>query len=194
MAKIKKERPKKSKKPETKLKEKPRGSFYDYYVATIPLLKSLSWPIIAIVIITIFWGSLKPVIESIPNLVERSSRMTVGEFAVELENAIRNKTPQDLRSVLTGLSSDAVLVLIRDGNYQNYYEGYWCETTKEEIYEFKPGIDELEQRGLIEFVQKEKPNCPKEWFWSWTELGEEAFIFTKSILIEEFLEAWEYSK
>jgi len=177
---------------------------YQFYKASIPLLVKSVKPIIIIVIIVVFWSPLRTLVESLPSLLARTSKVSLGDLGIDIRNALFSDPPTAIEPYLSTLSSDALSFLTIEGEIlderSNSYHGYWCDTTKDEFYEFNPGLKELEQKGIVEFTQiqdripNQSDDCPSQLAWSFTSLGKDISRYLKTIVIHEFKEAWEESR
>lgn len=192
---------KKEKKKETKSKSEnnqkqviQRRKRFEFFSASIPLLVGLSKPILLVGVIALFWSPISTMLDTIPFLIGRSSKITMGDLAIEIEKAIISDPPANVHSYLSVLSVDSLAFLLKHGFTSNHSEGYWCETTKEEIYGFHPGIRELEDIGLVRFVQEDKENCNGMWYWTLSDSGKEVYAYLKGVILEEFILAWEDSR
>ena len=170
-----------------------KRTLYDFYVASVPVLRSLSWPLLIALLILGFIRPIRSTLDILPDLLARSSNITVGEVRLEIQNRILTEASPQVREALLGMSTDAFVRLIRDGTEEQYaqWTGFYCETTKEELLGVYSGLADLESRGLAAVEQRGHPECPQEWFWSWTDLGKESYAFVLDSLIEEFARAWQ---
>lgn len=188
---------------------------YQLYKTSIPLLVSFSRPLLVLVLILLFWSPLVRLIKIIPSKLERTSEISIGPWYAKFIPSILDSTielsngnliltlvkdaitlsdpPADISQSLTGLSAESITFLIKEPNGINSLQGYWCETSKSEIYGFHPEIIDLERSGLIEFTQKHTITCDAMWYWGLSDSGGKLYLFLNEIVIKEFMKSLEKS-
>jgi len=170
-----------------------RRDFYDYYVASIPFLKALLWPLIVATFIIAFLSPIREVIYQLPNLVTRASRVTVGDLTFEIERRLRLDPPPDLARALPSLPRDAIGLLLNYGTDQPIWRARAPTDTYSEFIQHYPGIEDLRDANLvvIEWRLSDWGTSSQEmWMWSLTDLGIEAHKYIIDVLVEVFAESY----
>ncbi len=182
--------------------------FFLFYETSIPLLQRMSTPAIIIVILLIFWNPIKQITYTIPNLIERTSNITIGDFSILIstdieevvrlfEDALFSNPPEGMSVLLEGLSKDELLILLRQRsrNIADYTkEVDYCDKTRNELFDLHPGVKELESKGLVTIAKEKK--CPEDFGYVYiiSAKGREVKYYIHEKLTEAYIEAWERSK
>jgi hypothetical protein len=118
------------------------------------LLKVILWPLITIIIVAIFWTPISHIIGILPSTLSETSKLSIGEFSLELRQQAITQGYPELADRLGGLSVNALNVLFLTDDVGDYgLVSYNSDQT--EFYlpnqTYLGGLMELEEKGLIAF-------------------------------------------
>lgn len=166
----------------------------DYYIASIPWLKSLIWPLLIIILVLLFKTPINESLVKLSSIIANATTLKYKSVIFTLEEELAAKASEDIYKALIGLSDEALSTLIRSGKtpdskYANLgvldHGVTNCSLTEEELLEYHKDNFELENRGLIVIENIEYKDCSVKLYWKWTELGLESHKVFMDILITE---------
>lgn len=125
-----------------------------YFENLIALIKVIIWPIIALILFISLHTPLMKILDTLPPLVEESTKLSYGDFSLEIEQrAIAGGYPE-LAEVLSLLSPEALEVLLQTSNGQSSLVSY--SSDKQAIFfpsrRSMDGLVELAEKQLINFT------------------------------------------
>jgi hypothetical protein len=107
-----------TKKPAQKDRTKQIGSYIDLISKCINLV---NWPIVAIIIIILFYSPFKRIVELIPGKFEQSSEISIGTIlSLKIQEQAKASGNEELATIIEGLSKDSIewILKIGDGSYR----------------------------------------------------------------------------
>jgi hypothetical protein len=161
-----------------------KSSFLAYYDLTVSLIKAVAWPLVVLFLFLWLHSPLTRTVEKLPNLISKSKKITVSGVGLEIDPSLAACAP-DVYKALSGLSPDALKLLIKTGNahqYENSNEPGFAATRK--------ALVELKNAGLIELQEGkevDKPEYGDIHYWA-TETGRKAYDFLNAVVINELKE------
>lgn len=165
----------------------------DYYKVTIPLFSALLWPTVVAVLIMTFKTPLIEAVVQLPGILERSTRITLWDVQLDVAAAIPSDTTPEVAAALSGLSPDAAIYLLRDGEEPGPATEHSlvnCGVSKVEFYSRRSGLQELETRQMLTVSLSQGEDCA-HWTWRWTPLGQDAYQALSTIILQQLLVIWE---
>ena len=123
-----------------------------YFEVVLDFIKSIAWPLIAIII---FISLSAPVNELLNSLPDKMSKVSIGDiFSIEIQQVAKDKGLTELGNTIGTLSPEAITVLLRLGNNPNRLMG--SSDNPNEYYlpsdERMKSIYELESKKLLTFT------------------------------------------
>lgn len=166
------------------VEEKAKAGFYDYYEATISLIKAVIWPAVILFFFLVFRGPITDTVEELPNLFSKTTLITVGSVTIEVDQRLLANANPKLRDSLSKLSAGAIRLLVKYGGGGTYTNSSYPKFAQEE-----PVLRELAEAGLIEFkkgiTDNEHPGYDVKL--GPTDLGRQAYSFVLEVVIDQFL-------
>ena len=74
----------------------PRGTFEIW----VDLVKGLSWPLVALIVLFTMWTPLQRIAADLPDIIERSTSIKIGELAIEVDKGLGQKATPEVQEVL----------------------------------------------------------------------------------------------
>jgi len=168
-------------------------TFLDYYRVSVPLLKSLIWPILILSIALIFKSPINVLILNINDLIIKTSGLQYKSLAFEIEEAIAYSSKPEVNKGLDGISDVALFTIIELGNtpdspYAHVGHISWdCPQSKRKLFKQQPELKELEKRKLISISDYSYEDCTSSYQWKWTDLGLSSHKAFMDILISNII-------
>lgn len=111
--------------------------------------KALAWPLFAFVVLAIFAGPLRTLLERVGDAAE--SKVSIGWFSVELQRAATSAGDPELGQLIKGLGGDAIRVLLETGNASKVS----LSTPGAEPHPDLQAFEQLTRAGLLEMTNRE---------------------------------------
>jgi DNA-binding HxlR family transcriptional regulator len=115
-------------------------------------------------------------------LLSKTSRTTIGDVTVEIDQKIAKEASPELRQALSGISANGLKLLVDVGETK--------QITTERYSEFQSIqsiLQELEKKGLAYVLKLEEDDIMGDYEYGLTELGLRAFQLIKQVLIDMLL-------
>jgi hypothetical protein len=130
------------------------GTGLKYFEEITKLVKVIFWPLVILVLVVVFLKPINQILGVLPSELSAASRLSIGDFSLEVKQQAIIQGYPDLANKLGDLSKDAfnVLLLTNTGEYYNVVT--WTGDGQKYILPdptYMEGLIELEQKGLIEF-------------------------------------------
>lgn len=152
-----------------------------YVQSVTNLIKAVAWPLVVIVIFVSLKEPVSNILDQVPSLISRSSKITISGVTLEFKERLRAESPPELRKALGELSPEAIRLLIDAGNETHF------EKKSNESDEFISALYQLRAKGLFE-VAEGKLNyeyCKTcDIRYEATPLGKDAYKIVKDVLIK----------
>ena len=87
----------------------------EWFKTITELIKSLSWPIVALIVLLTFHGPLARVISLVPQKLEDATKVTIGTLSVEIQQKALMQGQTKVADGFSKLSPGAVARLLRYG-------------------------------------------------------------------------------
>jgi len=121
------------------MRTRKKSNFENY----IELLKAITWPLIILVIVILYYSNIK-------NLINNSSKVSVGSFSMEIKKEAKNQGFAELGELITNLNGSELRLLLTIAESGNYGlvgrndEGYFLSGKSRDW-------EKLEAYGLVRF-------------------------------------------
>lgn len=111
-------------------------------------IKSLLWPLIFLFIYLMNFSSINLLIKSLPNVVQNSSKVSVGSISFEIQNRAELKGDYKLATLIPSLSQGALNVLLKLGTTKHDLLVHYGDTMLAMPEDLKYFV-ELEENNLL---------------------------------------------
>lgn len=119
----------------------------------------ITWPVVAIAIVLLFYGPIRKMADMLPDKFEKSSEISVaGIMSLKLQEEAKATGNEELAAIIRGLSQDAIkwLLQIGEGSHRvvGSDDGSTGNVTNFTFPEYYPIWKELEAKGLLKGDEK----------------------------------------
>jgi hypothetical protein len=105
----------------------------------VDLVKIVTWPIMVLLLIVIFWTPLHEIAAALPSIVERSESFEIGALSVKVRHGRLDAPPPDVEAVLAKLDPANLPALLnfRHPNCYSPSDFQWARNTFAEMLELR---------------------------------------------------------
>ena len=165
--------------------DKEKAGLYEYYEATVTLIKAIIWPVIILYFFLTLRGPITATVEQLPNLFYKTTHITIAGVTLEIDQRLQAIAPPQLQEALSKLSANALKELVSIGEATHY-----TRSSYPDFAQLEPTLKELDQTGLItlETTGVADPKYPDDNIrYKATDIGRQAYAFVVQVMVDQLL-------